>query len=94
MMTSYVFMWENPSGERRWEAVTKEQINGFLKKLIDDGVHPATVIVAYAPMLFHWVWQEYHNGWSDVDFHCINEEIYGTEFVKRNTQSIWEYIRS
>ena len=78
-MTSYVFLWEGPDGERRWEAVRKEQINGFLEKLITDGVHPATIIVGYAPMLFHWVWKEYHKGRSDVNFHRINEEIYGTE---------------
>ena len=78
-MTSYVFMWEQPDGERKWEAVKKGQVEGFLKKLIEDyGVHPATVMCAYAPILFHWVWKEYHRI-SDVNFHKINEEIYGTE---------------
>ena len=35
-------------------------------------------MVAYAPILFHWVWPEYHKGLSDVNFHAINDEIYGT----------------
>lgn len=79
-MTSYVFMWEDPDGDRRWEAVKKGQTAGFMQKLLDDGVHPATVMVAYAPILFHWVWPQFHDkGLSDVDFHRINEEIYGTE---------------
>lgn len=78
-MTSYVFLWEGPDGERHWEAVREEQTSGFLEKLLTDGVHPATVMVGYAPMLFHWVWGKYHKGLSDVNFHRINEEIYGTE---------------
>lgn len=79
-MTSFVFMWEGPDGERKWEAVKKGQTAGFMEKLLTEyGVHPATVMVAYAPILFHWVWKEYHKGLSDVNFHNINEEIYGTE---------------
>lgn len=78
-MTSYVFLWEGPDGERRWEAIEKKQIDGFLEKLITDGVHPATVMVGYAPMFFHWVWKKFHRGLSNVNFHKINEEIYGTE---------------
>ena len=80
-MTNYLFLWERPDGERCWEAVTKEQVKGFLEKLISDGVNPATVIVAYTPILFHWVWKEYHRGLSDVHFPKINEEIYGAEPV-------------
>lgn len=74
----FVFLWEQPDGERKWEAVKKGQTEGFLKKLLDDGVHPATVMVAFSPILFHWVWKEYHKGLSDVYFQDINEEIYGT----------------
>lgn len=77
-MTSFVFMWECPNGERKWEAIQKGQTGGFLKKLLDDGVHPATVMVAYAPILFHFVWGEYHNNLTDVNFHEINTQIYGT----------------
>lgn len=78
-MTSYVFLWEGPDGERKWEAVNEKQVNGFLAKLLEEhGVHPATIMVAYAPILFHWVWKKYHKI-SDVSFHRINEEIYGTE---------------
>lgn len=77
--TGYVFMWEDPDGVRKWEAVNENQVNGFLIKLLEnDGVHPATIMVAYAPILFHWVWKKYHR-LSDVNFHNINEEIYGTE---------------
>lgn len=83
-MTSYVFMWEEPNGERRWEAVTEKQYVGFLEQLLNSGVHPATVMVAYAPMLFHWVWRKFHKGPSDVNFHKINEEIYGTEPVEES----------
>lgn len=83
-MTSYVFLWECPDGERRWEAVKKEQIDGFLEKLLTDGVHPATIMIAYAPILFHWVWKKFHNGMSDVNFHNINEEIYGTAPVEES----------
>lgn len=87
-MTSFVFMWEALDGSRRWEAVKKEQVNGFLKKLLDDGVHPATVMVAYAPILFHYVWKEYHRGLSDVNFHNINNEIYGMEPQKSNHEPV------
>ena len=79
-MTSWVFLWEGADGERRWEAVREEQASGFLQKLIEkDSVHPATVMAAYAPILFHWVWKKFHKGLTDVNFHKINEEIYGTE---------------
>lgn len=81
-MTSYVFMWETPEGERRWEAVEDGQTKGFLEKLLNEGIHPATVMVAYAPILFHWVWKEFHRGLSDVNFHNINNEIYGTAPVE------------
>lgn len=80
-MTSYVFMWERPDGERCWEAVEKAQVGGFLEKLLNEGVHPATVMVGYAPILFHWVWKEFHKGLSDVNFHKINDEICGAEYV-------------
>nr|WP_325260128.1 hypothetical protein [uncultured Oscillibacter sp.] len=80
-MTKYVFLWEGPDGKRYWEAVREEQINGFLEKLIKGGVLPATIMVGYAPILFHWVWKKYHKGLSDVNFCKINEEIYGTEPV-------------
>ena len=83
-MTSYVFMWEEPTGERRWEAVTEKQYAGFLEQLLNSGVHPATVMVGYAPMLFHWVWKKFHEGRSGVNFQKINEEIYGTEPVEES----------
>lgn len=82
-MTSYVFMWEGQDGKRRWEAIESGQTEGFLKKLMDEGVHPATVMVAYAPILFHFVWPEFHQGLSDVNFHKIDEEIYGTAPIEK-----------
>ena len=78
-MTGYVFMWETKHGERKWEAVTKGQVNGFLQKLLDDGVHPATIMISYAPILFHFVFAKYHDGLTDVNFHRINKTIYGTD---------------
>lgn len=79
----FVFLWETPSGERCWEAVQKGQTQAFLEKLVvKEGVHPATIMVAYNPLLFHWVWKEYHKGLSDVTFRTVNEEIYGTEPIK------------
>ena len=77
-MTSWVFMWEDQNGERRWEAVQRCQTKGFMEMLIHNGVHPATIMVAYSPLLFHWVFaEEFHSGLSDVNFHRINDEIYG-----------------
>lgn len=78
-MTSWVFMWEDHEGERHWEAVKESQINGFLEKLLTDGVNPATVMTAYNPIFFHWVFKKYHKGLSDVFFGKINKEIYGAE---------------
>lgn len=78
-MTSIVLLWEGPDGKRHWEAVKEEQYTGFLEQLLNSGVHPATVMVAYAPILFHWVWKKFHKGLSGVYFQKINEEIYGTE---------------
>ena len=83
-MTSFVIMWEGPDGVRRWEAVREKQVSGFMEKLINDGVHPATVIAGYNPILFHWVWKKYHKGLSDVFFGRIDAEIYGTEPVKES----------
>lgn len=78
----WIFLWEEPNGERKWEAVKGRQTRGFLEKLINSGVHPAVVVCAYNPIFFHWVWPKYHGGLSDVTFMRINEEIYGTEPVK------------
>lgn len=78
----YLFLWETPEGERKWEAVKKNQTMGFLEKIITAGVHPATVMVEFNPLLMHWVWQEYHNGCSDVTFRKVNKEIYGTAPVE------------
>ena len=83
-MTSVVFLWEEPDGKRCWEAVKEEQYTGFLVQLLNRGVHPATVMVAYAPILFRWVWKKFHKGLSDVCFLKINEEIYGTEPAPEN----------
>lgn len=80
-MTSWVFLWEGADGKRYWEAVEEDQMNGFLQKIIREGALPATVMMAYSPILFHWVWKKFHNGLSDVYFQKINEEIYGTEPV-------------
>lgn len=77
----FLFMWETPEGERKWEVVKRNQGIGFLKKLINDRVHPATVM-ASIPLTIHWVWPEFHKGNSDVNFKKINEEIYGTEPIK------------
>lgn len=78
-MTNLVFLWEDPDGKRRWEAVIEDQMAGFLEKILLEGVNPATVIMGYSPILFHWVWKKYHGGLSDVYFQKINEEIYGRE---------------
>jgi hypothetical protein len=83
-VTSVVFLWEEPDGKRCWEAVKEEQYTGFLVQLLNRGVHPATVMVAYAPILFRWVWKKFHKGLSDVYFQKINEEIYGTEPAPEN----------
>lgn len=83
-MTSFVFMWEEPDGKRCWEAVREDQYAGFLEQLLNRGVNPATVMVAYAPIFFHWVWKKFHKGLSDVYFQKINEEIYGTEPVEES----------
>lgn len=82
-MTSWLIMWETPKGERMWEALKKEQIIGFAEKLLNEGVHPATVIISYSPMLLHWFFEDYHNGLSDVNFHKINELIYGSKPIKK-----------
>ena len=76
-----MFLWETPTGERKWEVVAKNQIAGFLKKLLDDGVYPA-MIMCGLPCFFHWVWPEYHNCSSDVNFNKINEAIAGSEPVE------------
>ena len=77
-------MWECPNGERKWEAVKKGQMEGFSIKLLEQGIHPATIMVAWNPIFFHWVWKKYHKGLSDVNFFKINEEIYGTEPIESN----------
>ena len=87
-MTSVVLLWEGPDGERCWEAVKEEQYGGFLVQLLNRGVHPATVMVAYAPILFRWVWKKFHKGLSDVYFQKINEEIYGTEPAPENAHML------
>ena len=79
---TYIFLWEDPNGNRKWEIVKKNQMIGFLEKLLNDGVHPATIMCACSPILFHWAWKEYHNGISDVNFNKLNEEIYGTEPIE------------
>lgn len=78
-MTNYVFLWETAGGKRHWEAVDGDQCAGFLEKLLLDGVPPASIMVAYTPIFFHWVFKKYHKGLSDVHFGKVNEEIMGHE---------------
>lgn len=79
----WLFLWETTSGERKWEAVRKNQVTGFLKKLIQsDALLPT--IMATIPLTIHWVWPEYHEGISEVNFRKINEEICGTDPIKSN----------
>lgn len=78
----YIFMWETKRGTRKWEAVQKGQVKGFLEKLLNEGARPATIMISYNPLLWHWVFEEYHKGLSDVSWNNINEEIYGSEPVK------------
>lgn len=81
MLTNYVFLWEALNGDRCWEAVSGEQATGFLQRLLDEGVYPATGMVVYAPIFFYWVWKQFHRGLSDVHFQTVNTEIYRTEPV-------------
>lgn len=87
MRTPFVFLWEDENGERHWEAVAKGQTEGMLKKLLEDGVHPATIMCAYNPILFHYVFKKYHK-LSDVNFYDINEEIYGIDPVENKRKPI------
>ena len=84
----WVFLWQEPNGERKWETVKDGQTEGFLSKLLNSGVHPATVMVASNPLFFHWVWKQYHKGLSDVTFMSVDKEIYGTEPIKNNHKPV------
>ena len=84
----YLFLWENPDGERKWEAVEKNKTMGFLEKIITAGVHPATVLCEWNPLMFRWVFPKYHKDVSDVTFRKVNEEIYGTEPIKSNHKPV------
>lgn len=80
-MTNYVFLWETEDGSRHWEVVENDQSTGFLEKLLFDGVPPASIMVAYTPIFFHWVFRKFHKGLSDVHFGRVNEEIMGHEQI-------------
>lgn len=84
----YLVLWQEPFGIRKWEAVRKEQLEGFLAQLINDGVRPATVHVAHNPTNLNWVWKKYHGGRSNVPFSNINEEILGGEPVEDNHEPV------
>lgn len=78
----YAILWESFDGERKWEAVQENQIAGFLEKLINGGVMPATVMVERNPRGFRWMWPKYHKGLSEVNFANIDKEICGSEPVE------------
>lgn len=84
----WTILWQEPDGSRKWEVVKDKQVEGFLEKLLTDGVHPATVMYAYNPILFHWVWKKFHNGLSDVTFRTVDKEIYGTEPIENNHKPV------
>jgi len=93
--TDWVFLWEGPDGERCWEALSEKQVDSFLEKLVESGVNPASIMVSYFPIFFHWVWKKFHNGLSDVNFCRINEEISGTEQpAKSNHKPVDVPVRS
>lgn len=60
-----------------WEAINSGQYKGFLKKLLDAGVNPASIMLQYNPVFFHWAFPSEHNGLSDVNFMRINVTIGG-----------------
>lgn len=79
VFTPWLLLWETSDGERRWEAVAANQMEGFLMKLLEeDHVNPATVMAAHTPIGFHYVWKRFHGDLSDVNFGRINESIYGS----------------
>lgn len=79
MRTPFVFMWEDKNGNRHWDAIAEDCIKDFLRQLLEDNnVSPATVMCACNPILFHYVFEDYHNI-ADVHFNNIDEEIYGCE---------------
>lgn len=84
----WLFLWENPDGERKWEAVKKTETMGFLEKIINDGVHPATILCEWNPLMFHWLFPEYHKDVSSVTFRKVNEEIYGTAPIKSSHKPV------
>lgn len=77
--TPWCILWETPDGERHWEAVADNQMEGFLMDLIDNKkIDPATVFANHIPIGFHFVWKKFHGDLSDVNFGRINEQIYGS----------------
>lgn len=77
--TPWILMWETPDGERHWEAVPDNQMEGFLMKLVEkEHVNPATVMAAHTPIGFHYIRNRFHGDMSDVNFGRINETIYGS----------------
>lgn len=77
MFTNVLVLWEDSDGERNWEAISSGQYKGFLKKLMDAGVNPASIMLQYNPVFFHWAFPSEHNGLSDVNFMRINDAIGG-----------------
>lgn len=77
MFTNVLVLWEDSDGERNWEAISSGQYKEFLKKLMDAGVNPASIMLQYNPVFFHWAFPSEHNGLSDVNFMRINDAIGG-----------------
>lgn len=48
-----------------------------MKKLLDAEVNPASIMLQYNPVFFHWAFPSEHNGLSDVNFMRINDVIGG-----------------
>lgn len=77
--TSYVFLWQQADGTRRWDAIPEDACQEFLEKILEEDAVPASVMAAYAPILFHWVWPKFHNHLSDVEFPRIDRDILGSQ---------------
>lgn len=77
MFTNVLVMWGTRDGSRKWEAINSSQYKGFLKNLMGAGVNPASFMLQYNPVFFHWAFPSEHNGLSDVNFMRINDTIYG-----------------
>ena len=80
----YFLMWRH-KGENHWDAVSRSQVTPLLKKLLESGVNPASIILIHGSGTVYWMFPQYHKNKRQLWMSDLYDEIDGCDTVSSYT---------